>query len=82
MERKAKVKFWLDNSDNLLHVQNLATSEIKMIKNQMQIALFLNEHRLTVNDLRGSKEGYDVLNLFTRKKILNMVPFLHGKKDS
>lgn len=53
MERKAKVKFWLDNSDNLLHVQNLATSEIKLIKDQMQIALFLNEHRLTVNDLRG-----------------------------
>lgn len=62
------VKFWIDHSDHSLYVQNVATEEVKTIRSQKQIAWFLNAHNLTVHDVKGVMEGYDVFHLFGKGK--------------
>ena len=64
MERKTEVKFWINK--NWLCVQNEVTEELKTIKDQKEIALFLNALNLTVNEVEDAMYGYDVMGLFSK----------------
>lgn len=70
LAKKVKVKFWLNQSDCKLHVQNVETGEVKIIYDQMKAALFLNEHNLTPKQLKGKMTGFDVMGLFNKKESL------------
>lgn len=75
-----RVKFWLDHSDHSLHVQDVKTEEVKAIRNQKQIAWFLNAHNLTSDQLKGPMNGFDALRLFKKKNPLDLIPRLKRKK--
>jgi hypothetical protein len=70
MKGQAEVKFWLNWQDQQLYVQNLQTNEVSVISKPMHIALFLNSHNLTVNQMDRPVRGRDVMKLFSTKHLL------------
>lgn len=79
MKKQAEVKFWIDRSTNALHVQEESTGIVKEIKNQKKIALFLNAHNLTHDEVKAPRHGIDVMGLFAEKNVLSLLPFARGK---
>jgi len=71
MKGKIKVKFWLD--DDALFLKNPKTEQVKTIEDEKQIAWFLNAHNMTVHDVKGVMEGYDVMNLFLESRMFHLL---------
>lgn len=65
MKGNIEVEYWIDG--HVLYIKNLQNQEIRKVKNQKQIAMFLNAHNLTVHDVKGVSRGYDVLKLFAKQ---------------
>ena len=74
MRDKVNVEFWID--DSILYLKNSKTEQVRMTKNQKQIAMFLNAHNLTINDVKGVMRGYDVLNLFGKQRVFSPFSFV------
>ena len=69
-----KVEFWLEGEK--LFVKNEKTGELIITEDSRQIAFFLNAHHLTIHDVEGQMNGYDVYGWFYQKQIREPFKFI------